>query len=175
VEFDLLLGGINTHATQPIGDFGRRHLMRLWADVRETTGASFGFQLPEPFVYNSTLPCVALEAARRRTGRAPFGFLHRLQQSFFEEGRDLGSPEVVDWVAREFGWTEGELAAELDDPELIASARAQFETSRDYGTNALPNVLIEAPDGDRRLLFGGYADSNMIVELVRGALIANQS
>jgi hypothetical protein len=75
-------------------------------------------------------------------------------------------------VAREFGWSEGQLAAELDDPELLASARQQFETSRDYGTNALPNVLIEEPAGDRRLLFGGYADSNMIVELVRGAATA---
>jgi protein-disulfide isomerase-like protein with CxxC motif len=168
VEFDLLLGGINTHATQPIGEFGRRHLMRLWEEVQATTGATFGFKLPDEFVYNSTIPCVAVEALRRRSGLAPFGFLHRVQQCFFEEGRNVGAAEVVDWVAQEFGWSAGELTQELDDEDLHRSARSQFDSSRTYGTNALPNVIVEE-DGERRLLFGGYADSEMIVSLVRDA------
>lgn len=169
VIFDLLLGGINTHATQPIGEFGRRHLLHLWREVQATTGAAFGYRLPDDFVYNSTLPCVALEALRRRTGAAPFGFLHRLQQCLFEEGRNTTSTEVLDWVAREFGWAPGELARALEDETLRALVRVQFEGSRRYGTNALPSVLIGST-GERRLLFGGYADSDMIVELVRQAL-----
>ena len=169
VNFDLLLGGINLHATHPIGEFGRRHLMKLWGEVRETTGQPFGFELPDEFVYNSRLPCIAVEALRRRAGTAPFVFLHRLQQCLFEEGRNITAAKVLDWVAQEFGWRAGELAAELKDPELVALAEAQFEGSRRYGTNALPNVLIEQ-DGERRLLFGGYADSEMIVSLVRQAI-----
>ena len=169
VEFDLLLGGINLHATHSIGDFGRRHLMKLWAEVKNTTGAPFSFELPENFVYNSRLPCIAIEALRRKTGRPPFGFVHRLQQCLFSEGRNINSAEVLDWVAVEFDWRAGELASELTDPELAIRAEAQFEGSRRYGTNALPNVLIEQ-SGERRLLFGGYADSEMIVSLVRQAL-----
>ena len=42
VEFDLLLGGINTHGTQPIGAYGRRYLMRLWREVADTTGQLSG-------------------------------------------------------------------------------------------------------------------------------------
>lgn len=170
VAFDLLLGGINTHATQPIGEFGRRHLMKLWQEVHTTTGAPFGFRLPGDFVYNSTLPCVAVEALRRRSGTAPFGFLHRLQQCFFVEGRNIADIEVLDWVAREFGWPAGELERELADPALRDAARAQFESARAYGTNALPNALLEI-DGVRRLLFGGYADSQMMVTLIRQALL----
>jgi protein-disulfide isomerase-like protein with CxxC motif len=169
VEFDLLLGGINLHATHSIGDFGRRHLMKLWTEVKDTTGAPFGFELPEDFVYNSRLPCIAVEALRRKTGKPPFGFVHRLQQCLFAEGRNINSTEVLDWVAREFDWRAGELAAALEDPELASRAEAQFEGSRRYGTNALPNVLIEQ-GGERRLLFGGYADAEMIVSLVRQAL-----
>ena len=169
VRFDLLLGGVNTHATQPIGEFGRRHLMSLWREVHATTGATFGYSLPDTFVYNSTLPCVAVEAVRRRTKSAPFGFLHRLQQCLFEEGRNIATRDVLDWVAQEFDWAPGALAAELEDEALHRAARAQFEGSRAYGTNALPNVLIES-GGERRLLFGGYADSTMIVDLVRQAL-----
>ena len=169
-SFDLLLGGINTHATQPIGDFGRRHLLNLWQDVHDTTGQPFGFKLPDEFVYNSRLPCVAVEALRRRSGLAPFGYLHRLQQCFFEEGRDINSALLLDWVAQEFGWQAGELAAELDDQSLHESVVDQFECSRNYGTNALPNVLIADDPEARRLLFGGYADSEMIVSLIREAL-----
>ena len=172
VTFDLLLGGINLHATQPIGEFGRRHLMKLWQDVHETTGQPFGFQLPDGFIYNSRLPCLAVEALRRRTGSAPFGFLHRLQQCLFSEGRNITSAEVLDWVAQEFGWRAGELAAELDDPVLGELTEVQFEGSRRYGTNALPNVLIEQ-GGERRLLFGGYADARMMVDLVRQAVAQN--
>lgn len=171
VRFDLLLGGINVHATQPIGDFGRRHLMKLWGEVQETTGQTFGFKLPDDFVYNSTLPCVALEAFRARTGSAPFGYLHRLQQCLFTEGRNIASAEVLDWVAQEFGWARGELAAALEEQAYIDRAAAQFENARIYGTNALPNVLIER-DAARRLLFGGYADSEMMEALIRQALAA---
>ena len=38
-----------------------------------------------------------------------------------------------------------------------------------YGTQALPNVLIER-DGRRRLLLGGYADASTLVETVLAAL-----
>ena len=171
VRFDLLLGGINVHATQPIGDFGRRHLMKLWAEVQETTGQTFGFKLPDEFVYNSTLPCVALEAFRARTGAAPFGYLHRLQQCLFAEGRNIASADVLDWVAQEFGWARGELAAALEEQVHIDRAAAQFENARVYGTNALPNVLMER-EQSRRLLFGGYADSQMMETLIRQALSA---
>ncbi len=174
VTFDLLLGGINLHATQPVGEFGRRHLLKLWGEVKATTGQDFGFELPDGIVYNSLKPCMAVEAFRRRTESAPFGFLHRLQQCLFEEGRDITAPEVLDWVAGEFGWRPGELLETLEDPELERRARQQFDSSRNYGTSALPNVLIET-DGQRRLLFGGYADSEMMVSLIRQALDAGGS
>ncbi len=169
VDFDLLLGGINVHGSQPIGDFGRRHLMKIWQEVHAVTAQPFGFKLPEEFVYNSTLPCIAVEAVRRRTGAAPFGFLHRLQQALFAHGENTNDAETLDRIASEFGWQRGELAAELNDPELAQRAVEQFETSRRYGTNALPNVLVER-EGERRLLLGGYADSAMLTELLRQAL-----
>lgn len=168
VEFELVLGGINTAATRPLGEFGRRHLMTLWREVAVTTGQPFGMKLPDPFVFNSTLPCIAVEAFRQRTGAPPFGFLHRLQQCFFEEGRNIAALDVLDRVAWEFGWSEGELLTELADTGLERSARAQFDSARSYGTSALPNVVFEQ-DGRRRLLFGGYVDSQMMVTLIRQA------
>ena len=76
---------------------------------------------------------------------------------------------VLDRVACEFGWQPGELLEALTDPALERRIQAQFDGSRRYGTNALPNVLI-ASGGQRRLLFGGYADSEMMVSLIRDAV-----
>lgn len=165
VEFDLLLGGINVHGTQPIGDYGRRYLNKVWREVQEVTGQSFGFTLPDEFIYNSTLACVALEAFRRRSGVAPFGFLHRLQQALFEAGENINDPRVLEALSGEFGWLPGELAGELEDEELHGEVAKQFSKSGSYGTNALPAILVD--DGEqRKLLLGGYADSAMLVELL---------
>ncbi len=171
VAFDVLMGGINVHGTQPIGEFGRRHLKRIWEEVHEVTGQPFGFRLPEGIVYNSTLPCMAVEAIRRRTGSAPFGFLHRLQQALFVHGEDISEVATLSRIAQEFGWQRGELREELEDGALGAAVRAQFESSREYGTNALPSLLIEDAAG-RALLLGGYADSTTIVETTRARLAA---
>jgi putative protein-disulfide isomerase len=165
VEFELLLGGINVHGTQPIGDYGRRHLIKIWTEVQEVTGQTFGFRLPEEFVYNSTLACVAVQAVRRRSQAAPFGFLHRLQQALFNAGENINDPTVLDALAAEFGWRPGELSMQLNDELLHAQVAEQFSQSRSYGTTALPAVLVEDDNG-RRLLLGGYADSAMLVDLL---------
>lgn len=165
VEFDLLLGGINVHGTQGIGEFGRRHLMKVWTEVHQVTGQTFGFRLPDEFVYNSTPACIALEAVRRRSGRPPFGFLHRLQQALFSAGENINSPEVLDALAGEFGWQPGQLISELDDEDLHARVAQQFSISGSYGTHALPSVLVEQK-GERTLLLGGYADSAMLINLL---------
>ncbi len=166
VEFDLLLGGINTHATQPLGEFGQRHLLKIWREVHATTGQQFGFRLPDDFVYNSTLPCIAIEAVRRRIQRPPFGYLHRLQQCLFAEGRNINDGALLNEVARDFGMAKDQLTAELADSDLQAAVTRQFNSSRCYGTNALPNVLVQY-GRERSLLLGGYADSEMLVTLIR--------
>ena len=165
VDFDLLLGGINVHGTQPIGDYGRRYLNKVWREVHEVTGQTFGFRLPDEFIYNSTLACVAVQAFRRRSGVAPFGFLHRLQQALFAAGENINDPEVLETIAAEFGWQAGELSAQLEDEMLHEQVAEQFSKAGNYGTNALPAVLIET-DGNRELLLGGYADSAMLVHLL---------
>ena len=165
VEFDFILGGINTHGSQFIGDHGKRHLFKIWHEVAATTGQSFGFQLPDKFVYNSTLPCVAVQAMRQRMGKPPFGYLHRLQQIFFVEGRDINDADLLAYVAGDFGCEPGTFLGVLEDAERVEEVEEQFASSRVYGTNALPSVLWEV-DGQRALLAGGYADADMLVELI---------
>jgi putative protein-disulfide isomerase len=169
VTFGFLLGGVNVHGTQPIGAYGRRLLMRIWKEVQATTGTEFGFRLPDPFVFNSTLPCLAVAAVRRHTGRAPFGYLHQLQRCFFVDGADLNDVALLARTAGDFGVPQQVVTEGVEDAAIRAATAAEFEGSRRYGTNALPSLLVESA-GERRLLAGGYADAAMLEQLIRQAL-----
>ena len=174
VDFDILLGGINVHGTQPIGDYGRRYLMRLWRDVEETTGQPFGYKLPDEYVHNSSRSCVAVEAVRQLTGKAPFDYLHELQSLFFTQGLDVTSVDVLVAAAEKFDLDADQFVKLLDDPAIIERVRFQFNSASAYGTNALPCVLIDV-DGTLRLLAGGYADGDMLRQLVTEQVAQSES
>ena len=169
VRFELLLGGVNVDSTLPVGDYGRRLLMRIWREVAETTGQQFGYRIPEGFVYNSVRACLAVAAVRRASGRPPFGYLHRLQQLLFEQGVDVNDPDVLVGAARDLGFDDDAVRAALDDAAALDALRAEFAGARNYGTQALPNVLTE-DTGRRRLLAGGYVDAAMLETLIRARL-----
>lgn len=171
VSFELLLGGINTHGSQPVGDYGRRFLMHVWREVRATTGQAFAFTVPDGLVYNSMLPCLAVAAVRRVIGRPPFGYLHRLQQLFFEQGMNINDAGLLARTAADFGVAGQVLRSALDDDQLLRALRAEFASARSYGTQALPSLLMER-NGERRLLAGGYADAATVVTMVRARLVA---
>ena len=164
--FDVLLGGINIHGTQPIGAFGRDHLMGIWREVQATTGQTFGFKLPTPLIYNSALPCIAVQAVREALGVPPFDYLHRLQERFFVEGVNINDLETLAATANECRVDREVFLQGAGSEKVRAAVRFQMSTSRDFGTNALPSVLGER-DGERRLLAGGYLNAEALLELAR--------
>ncbi len=163
--FDLLLGGINTDSTQPIGAYGRRYLMRLWREVADTTGQRFGFALPDEYVHNSVRACLAVEAVRVLTEAPPFEFLRRVQEQFFVYGRDVTQEALLLWVAEAMGLDRGVLRAEMSKPAVLERVRFQFNNASTFGTNAMPSLLIEE-DGRLQLLAGGYVDAAMLATLL---------
>lgn len=168
-EFHILLGGVNTDATQPAGDYAQRLLKHIWREVAATTGAPFAFAVPDGLVYNSVRPCLAVAAVRRHLGRPPFGYLHRLQQLFFQEGRNTNDPALLAAAAEDFGVPRGAVMAGLEDPVLRESVRAEIAGARQYGTHALPSVLVETA-GERSLLLGGYADAATLEAMIRARM-----
>ncbi len=169
VSFDLLLGGVNTAITLPVGEYARRLLRRVWREVQDTTGQPFAFAVPDGLVYNSSRPCLAVAAVRRALGRPPFGYLHRLQQLLFAEGRDINDPDLLMATATDFGVAPEVVREGFDDESLREVVRAEFACSRTYGTSGLPSVLLER-EGERQLVAGGYADAAMLAALVRERL-----
>jgi protein-disulfide isomerase-like protein with CxxC motif len=164
VEFDLMLGGINTHGTQPIGDYGRRFLMKLWREVVDTTGQDFGFKLPEQYVHNSMLACMAIEAVRDLIEAPPFEYLHAVQERFFVHGENINDLDVLYDLAPD-GLDSQSFSDRVHAPGIVERVKFQFDNAGAFGTTALPSLLVEG-GGKLQLLAGGYVDAQMLVELV---------
>lgn len=168
VRFELMLAGVNTHGSQPIGEYGERHLYHIWREVEATTGAAFAYALPKGCVYNSTLPVMALRARMRATGCDGFDDLHRLQQDFFLHRINVNDQAYLERALCDAQFPVQALREALVDASLQALVRFEFENARSYGTNALPNLLLEQ-GAQRRLLAGGYLDCDMLEQLLERA------
>lgn len=164
LTFDIVLGGINVHSTRPVGAYGRERLNALWDEVTTVTGQYFSHELPPGTVYNSLLPCLAAEAMRDARGAPPFGYAHRLQQRFFAEGVNINDLDVLLATAAEFDVSGDRLRPLMDSEAVRQRTRWGFETARQYGTNALPSVLVSADGTDFRLFAGGFVDSARLIE-----------
>lgn len=165
VTFELMLGGINIHGTQLIGDYGRRFLMKLWREVAQTTGQEFGFKLPDEYVHNSSLACMAIEVVRDHVGEAPFDYLHALQERFFVRGENINDLDLLAELAEPFGVDAQMLAAKVREQSIVERVRFQFNNAGAFGTNAMPSLLIERQNR-LHLLAGGFVDAQMLGELL---------
>ena len=161
IELDLMLGGTNTDSTDFVGDYGKRFLLHLWLEIHETTGKEFGFKLPQLYVHNSLLPCLAIELLKVEDLDKAFDLLYELQSLFFVKGLNITDMSLLLEALSNYGVTKEQGALELLQLKLEERVRFQFENSRSFGTSVLPNILFD--DGKRyRLLLGGYADFEVI-------------
>ena len=162
VAFDVAMSGMNVHSTRPVGAYGLSRLRELWREVGAVTGQRFSHRLPAGTVYNSQLPCLAVEAMRDLQGAPPFGFVHRLQQRFFAEGVNVNDWAALIDTAAEFGAAPAALRRLMGSAAVYARTRWGFEHARRFGTQAVPNVLV-SPDGvEFRLLAGGFVDATQL-------------
>ena len=171
IHFDLMLGGINPTSTQPIGDYGRRFLNRLWQDVTATTQVKFG-QLPEQdYVHNSTAPCLVLQAAREVSGTVPFDLLYKMQEAFCLHGVAISDQAHALQVAADHGFDKDELDGLMVSTKVREQLKFQFANARSFGTDALPSLIWKNADNENfRLLAGGYVNADMFAELVKPIL-----
>ncbi|MBM4205034.1 MAG: hypothetical protein FJ194_12925 [Gammaproteobacteria bacterium] len=167
-EFDLVLGGINTDSTQPVGAYGRRLMRRLWLEVAATTGQVFGDLPLAAYVHNSVPVCLALEHLRVARSTPPFSALRELQRCFFTSGENTTATDfLLDFLRRE-GVVLDRFDVLTGDAALHKRLRFQFSMAKSFGTEAMPSVLIRRGT-DTRLVAGGYLDAPMLEEVIRMA------
>ncbi len=165
VEFDLLLGGINPNSTQYVGEYGRRFLLKLWREVFQTTDKYFGFKLPDTYIHNSFLPCLAIECVRDFRNELAFDFLYQLQKRFFEKGENINDLDILREEVGRFGVPASFFDEAISQQSLKDKVWFQFQHSKSFGTSVLPNMLFD--NGERcSLLLGGYANRETIGQAI---------
>lgn len=167
-RFDLVLGGINTDSTLPVGSYGRRLMRRLWQEVAATTGQAFAELPAAAYVHNSVPVCLALEHLRVVRDEPPFALLHELQRRFFTGGEDTTDPALLLELLRAQGVAVDSFDTLSRDSALRERLRFQFSMARSFGTEAMPSVLLRRGT-DTRLLAGGYLDAQMLEAVIREA------
>ena len=115
----------------------------MWREIHETTGKEFGFKLPQSYVHNSLLPCLAIELLKAEDLDKAFDLLYELQSLFFVKGLNINDMSLLVEVISNYGVTKEQGALELRKPKLEERVRVQFENSRSFGTTVLPNILFD--------------------------------
>ena len=139
-------------------DFAHKSL----AEAGEQLGIHFDFarleQLPDT---REAHRMVALAAREEKHSEVADG----LFRAFFEQGRDIGSHDVVDAVGRESGLSAETLAAFANPEEGRDEIAADEKRLRGFGVTATPNLLING-----RVLVPGPADVSTYVQALDQAL-----
>jgi predicted DsbA family dithiol-disulfide isomerase len=104
---------------------------------------------PPPDVVPNTMRALSLtELARDRGMHRP---MHdRLMQTYWEEARNIGDPEVLREVAVEVGVGEDDVAAAIEDVGLADRVRASTSQAQSLGVTGVPAFVL-----DNRLLVLG--------------------
>ena len=76
-------------------------------------------------------------------------YSHRAFESFWVEGRDIGSPEVIAEIAREAGLDGAELLEKINQPQYKEKLRAATQELIDRGGFGSPTFFV-----DGNLFFG---------------------
>ena len=156
-----MLGGTNTDSADFVGEYGKKFLLHLWQEIHEITGKEFGFKLPQSYVLNSLLPCLAIELLKAQDLNKAFDLLHELQSLFLVKGLYISDMSLMLEVVSNYGVTKEQAELGIRQSKLKERVRFQFENSRSFATTVIPNILFD--DGKRyRLLLGGYADFEVI-------------
>ncbi len=106
---------------------------------------------PPEIVPNSSAALRLTELARAQGKHAPTH--DRLMQAYWEEGQNIGDPEVLRTLATELGLEDAEAAITADlhgDDVTRATAEAQA-----IGINAIPAFLLN----DRLIVLGAQPDA----------------
>ena len=159
VAFDLAVGGINIRTMKALRKSGLKRLQALWRRVTAVTGQHFSHRLPAEMIYNSQLPCLAVEAMRTLMRAPPFAYLHYLQRLLFVDGVNINNLDVVLEACDELGADPDRLVALMDREPVKERTRRQIHTARSYRASALPSVLVSAGGAEFRLFAGGFMDA----------------
>ena len=122
------------------------YLTDIWDRAVRSLASERGLELERPPVQPRSRK--ALEAAEFAREHDRFEEMHRaLFRAFFQEGRDLGDPDVLAGVAGEVGLDREELRAALEEGRYTEKVLDDQVEARERGVDGVPALFV-LPEGE---------------------------
>ena len=156
VPLHVVVGGLRLDRA-PLEQSVRSKIFEHWQNVEQTTGQPFDFTgaLPEGFVYDTSLACQALVAARVLEPALVLPLAKRLQKAFYCDQNPLRDIAAIVQMAVEVGLDEERFASALDCASTEEATLADFAWASGLGIVGFPTLLAEH-NGQLALLTNGY-------------------
>lgn len=127
----------------PTLDPDGEYLHRVWNASVYPMASSLGMRLRLPPVQPRSRK--ALEAAEFAREQGSYGAMHHaLFRAFFEEGRDIGDPEVLLEVGASVGLDRASLLDALQKGRYTKRVIADEELARRLGVDSVPTMFVAA-------------------------------
>lgn len=156
VPLHIVVGGLRLDRA-PLEASVRAKVLAHWQNVAKSTGQPFQFDnaLPEGFIYDTSLACEAVVAARTLAPERVLVFTRALQEAFYCEQKSLRDISVLTELAALSGLDRKGFAQCLDQDANEQATLKDFTWARDLGIVGFPTLLAER-DGHLALLTNGY-------------------
>ena len=170
----VVMGGLRPFTTSPMRDTDKAEIRHHWEQVRMRTGQPFDMDFldraGEGFVYDTEPAARALVTVRTMGVLDVLAMLHRLQEAFYAQGRDVTGSQTLADIAAEAGIDRAAFLAAFDSDQMRQSTRTDFAISQQVGIRGFPACLIGSDAGGYRLLNYGYQDYAALKPSIETAL-----
>lgn len=124
----------------------RRYTEGWQRAAQEEPSAGFRVWASDEGPPSHSVPAHLVAKAAATLGPEAFERVHdALLRAYFEDSRDVSSPETLSAIWREAGLPEAELAR-ADDPALLRQVAAEHNQAVQMGVNGVPAVQMEGND-----------------------------
>jgi predicted DsbA family dithiol-disulfide isomerase len=125
----------------PTLDPGGEYLTRAWAQSVYPMAERMGVPIQLPPVQPRSR--LAFEGAEFARDAGKLGeYTRAVHEAFFQQGEDIGKPEVLIDIARALGLDTAAFTASLDDHRFLDRVLAQEREAADVGIRAVPSVIV---------------------------------
>lgn len=144
-DIRLVLTPFRIDTTEPMDETLRNYVLGQWQKVHKTTGQPFDFRftVPDGFIYNTSLVCLAIKAFSRQLPQLEFEYLHALQHAFYTENQDLTNQEVLVNAANKFAVNEILFVDDLNGRALIDVLKQDFILCKQLAVQSYPTLMLE--------------------------------
>ena len=167
VDFEIIVGGLNTETNKKLDLEMRDSFKDHWQHIHKETGMPFDYAIlnEKDLVYNTELPCRAVVAVKNLDYSLHIRYFKLLQKSFYTQNKNITKKEVVAQIASELGIDKETFLKKLDDPQIKVETKENFERVEKNGIEGFP-TLIFVSDKETKLLNTGYTKHHKIEKML---------